>query len=34
MAGRVGLDDVFRTTAEHFSDVRHALNDLSSKLAA
>ena len=34
MASRVGLEDVFRTTADHFSDVRLALNDLSSKLAA
>jgi len=34
MASRVGLDDVYRTTADHFSEVRQALNDLSGKLRA
>lgn len=34
LATRVGLDDVYRTTAERFSDVRSALNDLSGTLAA
>ena len=34
MASRVGLDDVYRTTADHFSEVRQALNDMSERLRA
>lgn len=34
MASRVGLDDVYRATADHFSEVRQALNDMSEKLRA
>jgi len=34
MASRVGLDDVYRTTADHFSEVRQALNDLSGRMRA
>ena len=34
MASRVGLDDVYRTAADNFSEVRQALNDLSGKLRA
>jgi hypothetical protein len=34
LASQVGLDDVFRLTADRFSDVRSALNDLSGRLRA
>lgn len=34
LASQVGLDDVFRLTADRFSDVRSALNDLSGRLNA
>lgn len=34
LASHVGLNDVYRTTADRFSDVRLALNDLSGRLRA
>jgi hypothetical protein len=33
LASRVGLEDVFRTAAEQFAEVRSALNDVSDKIS-